>query len=298
MFAKEVLLCAILPIGLATAARAADLPTRRTPPQTDLSPTPAFSWTGFYAGGNLGGGFDDYATYGLGVVTPGAMINLEDGTRAPFRATNSSGFIGGGQIGYNLQFRNGLFDSALGNGLGPLQGGGVVVGVEADADYTDLRATGTYIGGPASLASQYLSRTDFIGTVRGRLGYAFGNLLVYGTGGLAYGGVRDNLAIFSSTGGLYGVSGVNQIQTGIAYGGGAEFAIPTASALNVFKSSAVTLKVEYLHYVLGADVGILTNSVNHNVYTTRILNDGNLVRAGLNYKFDFNPAPIPVVARY
>ena len=53
---------------------------------------------------------------------------------------------------------------------------------------------------------------------------------------------------------------MNRIQTGYAYGGGIEYAIPTSSFLNVFKSSAVTLKVEYLHYVIGDNVFFINYS--------------------------------------
>ncbi len=297
----KILFGAALSVGLAGAALAADLPSNRAPFAPPPLP-PAFTWTGFYAGGNAGGGFDDDTTYGLGVVTPRAAVNLVNGTRTPFLATNASGFVGGGQVGFNLRLGDGPLGGALG-GLGSPGsilggGGGVVLGIEADADYTDLNADKTYVGGPVPLASQYQSRTDFLGTVRGRLGYAFGNVLLYGTGGFAYGGVRDHIAIFSATGGLFGVGGVTRIQTGTAYGGGVEFALPASPVFNVLGGGAVTLKVEYIHYVLGDDVGTLTNSVNGNVFTTRVANDGNLVRAGLNYKFDLAAAPAPVVARY
>ncbi|MFM2461994.1 outer membrane protein, partial [Klebsiella pneumoniae] len=76
--------------------------------------------------------------------------------------------------------------------------------------------------------------------VRGRLGYAFDRTLVYGTGGFAYGsgGGRD----FGLTN-----SSRDDFQTGWAAGGGVEYALPTDSFLNFFRSSAVTLKIEGLY---------------------------------------------------
>ena len=130
----------------------------------------------------------------------------------------------------------------------------------------------------------YYANTQFVGTARGRVGYAFGNVLVYGTGGFAYGGVKDGV----------GVATANKIATGYAYGGGIEYAIPTSSFVNVFHSSAVTLKAEYLHYDLGSH-GVELGP--HQRATVK--NDGNIVRAGINYKFDFFGVPAaPVVARY
>lgn len=68
-----------------------------------------------------------------------------------------------------------------------------------------------------------------------------------------------------------------------------EYAIPTTSFVNVFHSSAVTLKAEYLHYDLGRNGNVNGSS--------RV--DGNLVRGGINYKLDlFGAGAAPVVARY
>ena len=287
---------------------AADLPSLRAPPvyAPPVAP-PAFTWSGFYAGVNVGGGFDDYTTYGLAGQNAGARnVILGNGARAGFFDTNASGVLGGGQIGYNFQLNQGLIGNAL-NGFGstltPVTGlfglgatSGPVAGIEADADASGIRQTGTFIGATGA-ASVYQSRLDFLGTVRGRLGYGFGNVLLFGTGGFAYGGVNSNIALQNFAGATVGFGGVNRIQTGYVYGGGVEYAISTSSFLNVFRSSAVTLKVEYLHYVLGDNVGTVSNPNNGNVFTARVLNDGNIVRAGLNYKFDFS-RPAPVVARY
>ncbi|TXN54094.1 outer membrane beta-barrel protein, partial [Methylobacterium sp. WL6] len=184
----------------------------------------------------------------------------------------NDGFTGGGQVGYNYQFT---------------PGSGVVIGIEADAQYVDFgqnrnrfSATPGVAGGgilPGNLIynPSGLSSLDYFGTVRGRLGYAFDRTLVYGTGGFAYGsgGGRD----FGS-----GVSR-NDFQTGWAAGAGVEYALPTDSFLNFFRSSAVTLKVEGLYVNL--DQGGRNNGAfaSNSTGTVTLTSPGvTVVQSGLN----------------
>jgi outer membrane immunogenic protein len=102
---------------------------------------------------------------------------------------NPEGGFGGGQIGYNWQ---GVF------GLGRSW----VVGVEADFQGSGI--SDNSFGDKASL--------NWFGTVRGRLGYAFGPTLLYGTGGFAYGNVKNS---------GFGT----ETQTGYVVGGGVEYKI-------------------------------------------------------------------------
>ena len=284
---------AIAGIAFAGSALAADLPRRAAPPPV-FQPVPVFTWTGFYAGFNAGYGFgtgdnnNNPTVIGVngasGLVAPGGVAAVAFNNRR-----NDEGFVGGGQIGYNYQ-------------LTP--GAGVVIGIEADAQYVDFGrdrnrfsvAPGStpFLAGTQIFNPNGLSGLDFFGTVRGRLGYAFDRTLVYGTGGFAYG----------SGGGREFGTGVSSddFQTGWAAGGGIEYALPTDSFLNFFKSSAVTLKVEGLYVNL--DRGNRLNGAfgatpaGNLVYTTSpgvVLASGNLarqretefavVRAGLNYKF-------------
>ncbi|KAB1070427.1 porin family protein, partial [Methylobacterium planeticum] len=170
---------ALAGIALAGSAFAADLPRRAAPPPV-FAPIPVFTWTGFYAGFNAGYGFgtqDDRAPTVIGVpagATAGSSLFVT-GAGAPTTGTvafsnrnNNDGFVGGGQIGYNYQFT---------------PGSGVVIGVEADAQYVDFGrnrnrfAFATVPGGgvnPGSLVfnPNGISGLDYFGTVRGRLGYA------------------------------------------------------------------------------------------------------------------------------
>ena len=297
---KKILLSATAIAAFTSAAIAADLPSRRAPP-VYVPPPPVFTWTGFYAGFNVGADFNGYTDYTLfGAGAGGTAGGIATGARPAFADTRSTGFAGGGQIGYNFQIDGGLFGStfgAVGSGLSPVFGGsygGIVAGVEADIDGTTNKASANVFG-TTGLDTFLHSRTDFVGTVRGRLGYAFGNLWIYGTGGFAYGDVRDNEVLMGA--GVPGAAALNRIQTGYAYGGGVEYAIPTTSFVNFFKASAVTVKAEFIHYNLTATNGIaVPGTAGPTSYIARIHNDGNIARLGVNYKFGTPAAP--VVARY
>jgi outer membrane immunogenic protein len=287
---KKILLASVALVGLSAAASAADLPRRAAPPPV-FTPVPVFTWTGFYAGFNAGYGFgtDDRRTGPVigvgpatGLVAPGTTAVIAFGGR-----DSTDGFVGGGQIGYNYQFT---------------PGSGVVVGIEADAQYVDFGRDRNRFVSTSPLAAQQvfnpngLSGLDYFGTVRGRLGYAWDRTLVYATGGFAYGsgGGRD-----------FGLpnSSRDEFQTGWVVGGGVEYALPTDSFLNFFRSSAVTLKVEGLYVNLdqgnrnnGAfainNAGTVINTVTSpgvvvvNPGQSRRDTEFAVVRAGLNYKFN------------
>lgn len=138
---------------LATSeARAADLPTQKAAP-TYVSPPPVFSWTGFYAGLNVGGGFSANNAYNNFLGTNGGKI---------------SSVLGGPQAGYNYQ-------------ISPM----FVAGVEEDFSATGLSNRN-------ASNSPYVS-LPWYGTGRARLGVATldSRLLFYGTGGMAIGNLYD-----------------------------------------------------------------------------------------------------------
>ncbi len=150
------------------------------------------------------------------------------------------GFTGGGQIGYDYQFR---------------PGSSLVVGAEADAQYTDfgsrrgyaVASTGALRPGVLLFNPNGLSNLDYFGTVRGRLGYAFDRTLIYATGGFAY---------TSYPGRVLGTSTTSEnFLTGYAVGGGIAYALPTDTFLNPFKASAVVFKAEGLYVNLGQSTG-------------------------------------------
>ena len=237
------------------------------PPAPYVAPLPVFTWTGAYFGINAGASFDNKEKF----VAPGGQTLDRIGA-----TLSDSGFTAGGQIGYNWQL----------NGFGGMggPGSGVVVGFEADAMYMDTDKSVNIVG-PGGTNS-YRSGLNFLGTARGRLGYAFNQFLVYGTGGFAYGNVNSRVVSNAADGSVNAIGRASGFNTGYAYGGGIEYAIPTTSFLNFFHSSAVTLKAEYLHYQLDS-----SNLQDSRVGTVnlpagiKVKNDGNLARIGLNYKF-------------
>ncbi len=282
----------------ATAASAADLPSRRAPP-VYVPPVVAvpYSWSGLE----------------FGLTTSYSFSGTKNVTTTPFGGTfgapgfaslNKSGFdtVGGG-VAYNYQFH---------------PGSGVVIGGAADVNYFNLTkfAYGVNNGGTGG---NYEQRVAYIGTANGRLGYAFDRVLVYGVGGFAYGEVHDAAYLFSgnSTSAYYGTSG--NISKGYDYGGGIEYAIPADSFLNYLsvdkllgkvmggnKFTALsfldalssTLRVEFVHYDLGTRTVVSTSTVgNPGGFVNRFRTEGNVLRFGLGYKFD-GSAPAPVVARY
>lgn len=270
---KGISALAIATALAASSASAADLPSRKEAPV--FVPPPVFSWTGPYVGLNLGGGWLDRTNnwnsnpllFGpffpnVGLLGLGSNNNGSNG-----------GVVGGFQIGYNYQ-------------LSPL----FVVGVETDFQGTSIGSSSNnnWWGGWGNRVS-----LPWFGTLRGRVGLALldSRLLVYGTGGFAYGEARQPWG-----GGWWGNN--NDIATGWTAGGGIEYAfLPNWSA-----------KVEYLYTDL-------SNNNNNNNWSAVGFPFGGFngfgggwwwnnrharlhtVRAGVNYHFNlFTPAP--VVARY
>lgn len=258
---------ALIVVASSSLVYAADLPSRRAPPPVYVAP-PAFTWTGFYVGVNAGYGFNASNNSSSVTVPAGTFAGSPGtaGTLSPSGQSKDGGFVGGGQIGYNYQV------------------GHIVFGVETDIQYADLgRGSSNYgytFAGTGSLPATFTAvdnrrNIDWFGTVRGRVGYAFDTmpLLVYGTGGLAYGGGS------SSSSSCTVVTCNDDTKVGYAVGAGAEYAF----------TPNWTAKIEGLYVNLGKSG---TNAIGYDlagtVYTVasgQQDQDFGVVRAGLNYKF-------------
>lgn len=170
------------------AAGAAELPLKAPPPP----PPPAFSWTGFYFGGEVGG------AWASGDVTD-SLFGFDVSARR-------SGWIGGFDFGYNYQVSN------------------LVFGVEGNLDWTSIRASETLLLAPGTFIAS--ANTNWIDTAAGRVGVAFNQVLfmnqvmIYAKGGGAW--VRNTASIFDVTSGV-GVSASNTNDGWVA-GGGLEWA--------------------------------------------------------------------------
>ncbi|MHC2331434.1 outer membrane protein [Bradyrhizobium sp. USDA 4454] len=258
-------------LGFASAASAADLLERswsKAPPLV----APAFNWSGFYAGVNVGGGWYD----GGGITTSSNVISIlgpGNVVRVPASDSNQAGVTAGGSLGYNYQIDK------------------VVLGVEADFNYVDLKstrngsATAAFAGGVTrSFNLQNTSKVDWFGTGRGRIGFMPAErLLIYATGGLAYGEVKTNIANSSafSNGLLRLWLGDNSdVRVGWTAGGGTEYAF----------TNNWTLRGEYLYVDLGASGTTATfqgiDPVQSQIrYNASRQSRFSVARAALSYKF-------------
>jgi outer membrane immunogenic protein len=185
---RKVFFAAIVAVAFASsAATAADLP-RKAPAYSP--PPPVLSWTGFYVGGTVGGGWDKEAVnyspndyIGAQVVNGTGGFPLEQPMANGYRV-RQSGVVGGLELGYNWQFAPNW-----------------LLGLETDFSFSGMNGstsgTTNFQGnGGGIVQTQTVTArqdTDWFGTVRGRAGWlATPNLLLFGTGGLAYGRVVDS----------------------------------------------------------------------------------------------------------
>lgn len=266
---KFILAAAVFPL-FSFAAYAADLPNTKGPPAFAPPPPPVFSWTGLYVGLNAGGAFGHTSIDSFELPTPAAFGN------PPYSQDfSSSGFIGGGQIGYNYQ-------------TGPL-----VVGLETDFQGSTLRSTSTTLVPPPPVGSNQVAteRLDWFGTVRGRLGYAFDQVLFYATGGLMYGQVSSSTLTTFTPAAPFTYSGSNSaVRVGFVAGGGIEYAI----------TPNWSIKAEGLYFDLGNNSFVASPLAANPPFaiaqSARLT--GVIARVGVNYKFDMFAPPGPVVAKY
>jgi outer membrane immunogenic protein len=255
---KKLLLAGLAIGALIAPAMAADMPVKAPPP-------PLFSWTGFYLGANAGfGTIRDqalpYCINPLGVVMGVGCSDVFGGR------VRGDGFLGGGQAGYNWQV------------------GHWVLGVETDIQGGDVKGTDVVTGPfqvvgvkPLSPPASYTTseKLSWLGTTRGRLGLAFDRLLIYATGGVAYGeaSVNQNLA----APGIQFPSSASATMTGWTAGGGLEYAF----------AGNWSAKFEGMFYNLGT-ITTAAAAVPHvntfgEVKTFNV--EGAVARVGVNWRF-------------
>ena len=278
---KLIIACVTIGALLGSPAMAADMPVKAPVPTAVAAP----SWTGFYAGPNLG--------YGWGDRSP-TITATDPGTTAFIKAISSgsinpapfgtSGVVGGLQIGYNFQFAPNW-----------------LVGIETDFQWSDLNGNSngafSFVRGAAPHTSSADERINWFGTVRGRLGYLVtSNWLVYGTGGFAYGRVEQQATVtnVSATGvvnssftcvanAVCATGSRSETRGGWTAGAGWEYLLDG----NPFFNRPVTVKVEYLYVNLGKNDLLLPTQSNPAVSFATQFGDTafQTVRAGFNVRF-------------
>jgi outer membrane immunogenic protein len=255
---RIVLATALVALGSASAL-AADLPPRSYDKAPAMAPLPVTNWSGLYIGGNVG--------YGWGNGNTAFSFTSFDANNTALD-TKSKGVIGGAQIGYNWQM------------------GAIVAGLEADIQGSGIKSSGRspfFTTEVNALPGDFLSterELSWFGTVRGRLGATVTpDLLLYATGGLAYGHVdaSANTHLIIPLDFLDFPGSVSKTKTGWTAGAGAEWMF----------ARNWSAKVEYLYLDLGnvSAIGrsaLFPNSEAAYTWDTK----ENIVRAGVNYHFN------------
>lgn len=215
---------------------------------------PIFSWTGFYAGvsGGLGGG---QAPIRMDIATGGVVVARDR------YSDRSTGVLLGGQIGFNYQFANRF-----------------VAGLEADWSWANIdgrrKAAVSYVAPPRVETNDAFARTEQLGTLRARFGYASGRFLPFFTAGLAWGGLKQSFNIADTTG-YVATGGGSSVRMGWTLGAGFEYAL----------GDALSFKTEYLFIQLPGFSTLVRDNAGFVNPTSLGRSSGHLVRAGLNYRF-------------
>ena len=258
---KRILGGMVMAAALSGSAFAADLGARTYTKAPAMAPA-GTNWSGFYIGGNVGYGWGNGNTDFSFLPSP--TLFEVDNTALD---TKSKGAIGGAQIGYNWQM------------------GAIVTGLEADIQGSGIKGSARpspifstdgnrFIPGSFLSTEQELS---WFGTVRGRLGATVTpDLLLYATGGLAYGHVDASANTFFDSTNQYPAS-VGKTKAGWTVGAGAEWMF----------ARNWSAKVEYLYLDLGN-----VSAIGHSAavpfvaaaYTWKT--QENIVRVGVNYHFN------------
>lgn len=209
----------------------------------------SYDWSGFYAGVNAGALFNDSDVTNK-VTGSAGWINKKTSSSD----NEDAGFTGGGMLGYNWQIDQ------------------LVLGIETDFNYGGFNETykTTYPGlldsNNKAASNRYSYQSDWFGTLRGRVGYAMDNVLVYGTAGLAYSDLDTKFSFDGSK------ANSNWLGVGWTAGAGIEYGIEKWS-----------LGLEYLY----VDLGSTSDSVNAATYKLDNSVDYrfNVLRATAKYNF-------------
>ena len=262
---RQLFLATVGAIALTGSAFAADL---APPPPAYVPPAP-YSWTGLYAGLQVGyvwGRDPADTTY----IIPGIFLN--DSVN-----NNSQGVIGGAHAGYQLQLTQWSWFSSS----------GIVIGLEGSVDGTSINNT---VFDPFSeLAVR--TQVPVEGSIRLRAGVAWDRLLVYATGGAAFTSIKDTYTDW--TGFVTGVPGayeaITKNRSGWTVGGGLQYAVTDNWSVRAeYRYSDFGHYTDYPFTIFVPFGDVLT--VQHHLTE-------NQVQVGLSYKFG-SAAAAPVVAKY
>ncbi|MEZ5787200.1 MAG: outer membrane beta-barrel protein [Xanthobacteraceae bacterium] len=270
---KRILLASVAALGLAGTASAADLAVK-----APVVYAPVFTWTGCYLGINGGwiGGKDDYTSHA--VYDPAGFTLAQVAASQNTYSSDDSAGTAGGQFGCQTQI------------------GSWVIGGEWDWNWSGLKEDNTYYyADPAGIFGaigpwyQYTHKElDWFSTARVRLGLAWDRVLVYATGGVAYGAFDAYTNVDFPTPGVSDNWGAyREKRFGWTVGGGLEWAF----------ANNWTAKAEFLYLDFGSFDYLSPDPIALNFpWRTEIDAKEYVARVGINYLFHTGGAP--VVARY
>jgi len=227
---KKFLLVSAVIASLSIPAYAADMALKAP------VAAPAFTWTSCFLGAHAGGGWaqkDITDPLALALGTPAAQTT----------GVSLSGAVVGGQFGCDYQFAPNW-----------------VAGIEGSASGATMKGD-TTVGGGAALVT---SRTDFLGSVTGRLGYAVDRWLLYVRGGVALAGDKYNV-----TGAGFSFEGLDS-HPGWTAGAGIEWAF----------ARNWSARLEYDYYGLGTRT-VLMDPVN--LVYVNVKESAQTVKLGVNF---------------
>jgi len=278
---KKILLAGLVFGAIATAASPA-------------AAQPAWSWTGFYAGGNVG--------YGWG-YDPSAFTETATISRTFFITDELAGAPGSDPTTVTTSTGNAL--GQMNGWLGGVQGGynwqkgWWVFGFETDFQWTGQAGGGTFCataGCPSgSLFGTNSTSLPWFGTLRGRIGATseptpWGPIFIYLTGGLAYGQVNGSYTE-GFVGGPTGTVNVNSTRAGWVFGGGGEARLGTSNW--TMKAEILYIDFGNISGSTGATLGPVTTPIDGGTVTTTATLLGTasthvtdaIFRVGFNYRF-------------
>lgn len=219
--------------------QAADLPLPPAPPPA--APIPyapkLYDWSGIYIGAHIGGGYSNSSW-----TDP--ITGLGNGT------FNNFGFLGGAQLGANVQFNR------------------LVLGLEGDFSWTSLKASSA-----DSIGEAINTTVPWTSTVTGRVGAAFDRLLVYGKGGLA---LAQDQSSLTDLGGNTATD--TFLRTGWTVGGGLEYAL----------DDNWSAKIEYDYLGFGSQSMNFSTITPTATLTPNASLNVQEIKAGLNYRFGWH----------
>ncbi len=299
---------ALIACAAIDCAGAADLPPAAPlPAKAPVVAPPVWNWTGCYVGVNAGGtrGQNDAALSpgGLYLSAPGALAPPNAAGTGDFPSNiaalshsysvSSNGWEAGGQVGCNAQW------------------GIAVLGVEGDWQWTNTSTAADAsfaafpdVGNPVFINPSHTEHVDvtqrWFATARARAGFTpWERVLIYATGGIAWANFQSNTDVifatpanpfFSPFSGATHVGSASSNQMGWVVGGGLEWALTNNWSV---KAEYLCLRFDGFSYTSPLTAASVPFAPGY-AWNTTITPREQVLRIGVNYKFDWGP----VVARY